>query len=139
MKTLVQGPLNEEKINVIINNKPDLQAGGHCIFWGQVRNDIKNEQKVVSIEYSAYDEMVEKESNKIKQEILEKYNDVRSVEIYHSKGEVKAGENSLYVKISAGHRIQAFESIQECVNLIKKRLPIWKKENLSDGTYIWTE
>jgi len=72
-------------------------------------------------------------------EISKKYSDVQKISIKHSIGEVKTGENSLFVLISAGHRIEAFKALEECVNLIKAQVPIWKKECFEDGTYFWTE
>ena len=56
------------------------------------------EGKIVkAIEYSAYEGMVEAEADKIKKSVLEEFDDVRSIDIIHSTGIVKAGEISLLV------------------------------------------
>jgi len=139
MTILINGAIKESQILEHLEQKQDLQAGGHCVFIGQVRNDHVNSNTVSSIEYSAYTEMVEKEVTTINAEIRKTYPDIRDIVILHSVGMVKAGENSLYVRISAGHRTEAFEAIRDCVNMIKDRVPIWKKENYEDGSHRWIE
>ena len=71
--------------------------------------------------------------------ILSTFNDVNSVEILHSSGIVNAGEISLFVIISAGHRQQAIEACRQTVELIKERLPVWKKEIFEDNSTCWRE
>jgi molybdopterin synthase catalytic subunit len=57
----------------------------------------------------------------------------------HSTGRVNAGEISLFVLVSAGHRHQAMEACSKTVELIKSNLPIWKKEIFSDNTHEWQQ
>ena len=52
-------------------------AGGHSIFLGQVRADEVNGEEVKAIEYSAYDEMVKVEAEKIKKTVLSEFGDVK--------------------------------------------------------------
>ena len=112
-------------------------AGGHSFFLGQVRADRINGKIVKAIEYSAYEGMVEAEADKIKKSVLEEFDDVKSIDIVHSTGIVKAGEISLLVSVSAGHRKQAIEACSKTVELIKERLPVWKKEIYEDElTYL---
>ena len=75
--------------------RPD--SGGHSFFLGQVRADRINGKMVKAIEYSAYEGMVKAEADKIKESILAEFDDVRSIDIIHSTGIVKAGEISLLV------------------------------------------
>jgi len=114
-------------------------AGGHSFFIGQVRADILDNKKVIAIEYSAYESMVEAEADNIKSRVLSEFNDVKSITIIHSKGLVKAGEVSLAVMVSAGHRQQAIQACSLAVEMIKKNLPVWKKEIYEDDSYSWKE
>ena len=59
----------------------------------------------------------------------------RSIEIIHSTGIVNAGEISLLVLVSAGHRQQAMQACSKAVELIKERLPVWKKEIYDDDSH----
>lgn len=136
---LVKGPISPKKVAELISEhqtKTDL--GAHSLFLGQVRADEKNESKVVYIEYSAYDEMAEKEISNIKEDAIKKF-ELTCVHINHSLGNVKAGELSLLVMVSAPHRENCLESLKFIVSEIKKRVPIWKKEKFEDGSYRWVE
>ena len=136
---LIQGPIKQELVSQIIAETSQGSIGAQSIFLGQVRNDLLEGKKVLLIEYSAYEEMVHAETNKILEHIKQKYNDVQKVYIRHSVGEVKAGEHSLFVFVACGHRRQAFKAVEEIVDLIKEKLPVWKKEVLDDGNHVWTE
>jgi len=120
-----------------MNDRSD--TGGHSLFIGQVRADIVNNKSVEAIEYSAYESMVNDEAERIIAQIKTEFTDVKIVEILHSTGIVKAGEVSLAVMVSAGHRHQAIQACSKTVELIKERLPVWKKELLEDNSHIWRD
>jgi len=107
------------------------------LFLGQVRADEIQGKKVKSIEYSAYSELVNAEAEKIKKTIYAEFSDVKSVKIVHSTGLVNAGEISLLVFVSAGHRQQAMQACSKTVELIKEKLPVWKKEIFDDDSHKW--
>jgi molybdopterin synthase catalytic subunit len=107
------------------------------IFLGQVRADEINGKKVKAIEYSAFAELVSIETEKIKKTIFSEFTDVKSVDIIHSTGIVRAGEISLLVFVSAGHRHQALQACSKTVELIKENLPVWKKEIYDDDSHVW--
>ena len=113
--------------------------GGHSLFLGQVRDDIIDGKKVAAIEYSAYASMVEESGAKIKETLFSKFPDVQNINIFHATGIVKAGEISLLVMVSAGHRREAIDACSLAVELIKENLPVWKKEVFDDGTGRWKE
>ena len=137
-KVLVEGPIPPQMVADSIgkhNSKHDI--GAHSIFLGQVRADGPEGKPVAAIEYTAYDDMAEKEFYEIREFIFDKYNDLTCMHVYHSLGEVKAGEISLFVFVSAIHRKQAIDACEEMVNLIKEKVPIWKKEQFEDSTHQW--
>jgi molybdopterin synthase catalytic subunit len=135
---LTDGPVSQETISQLIgkmNNRTD--CGGLMIFLGQVRADEINGKKVKAIEYSAYVELVRAEAEKIRKLIFAEFEDVKSVDIIHSTGIVYAGQISLVVLVSAGHRQQSFQACSKTVELIKQNLPVWKKEIYDDESYTW--
>jgi molybdopterin synthase catalytic subunit len=137
---LVKGPVTNKIISLVIENTCKRNdTGGHSIFLGQVRADNINGKIVRAIEYSAYDAMVRTEADKIKEIILSEFSDAKSVEIVHSTGIVSAGEISLFVMVSAGHRHHATAACSKTVELIKDRLPVWKKELFDDDSSEWRE
>ena len=135
---LNKGPVRPSAISKLIAKACEKYGtGGHSLFLGRVREDKIDGKIVRAIDYSAYDEMVFSEAEKIKNEILSQFSDLKSVDLLHSKGIVRAGEISLVVLVSAGHRNEAIQACSRTVELIKKRLPVWKKEIFSNGTFRW--
>ncbi|MEP7267148.1 MAG: molybdenum cofactor biosynthesis protein MoaE [Saprospiraceae bacterium] len=110
--------------------------GGHSIFLGQVRADLKNDKVVTGIEYSSYEEMALGVMHHIRQDIFTQY-ELTCMHVYHSLGLVKAGEISLFVFTSSIHRSPAIKACEECVERIKKELPVWGKELLEDNSHVW--
>lgn len=142
MKTtyLCTGPITQKIIAALIDKiGSGTDTGGHSMFLGQVRADKKDGKSVVAIEYSAYDEMVIKEADKISDQILSEFPDSKSINIIHSTGIVRAGEISLAVVVSAGHRRQAIDACNKAVELIKEKFPVWKKEIFEDNSSGWKE
>ena len=136
-KVLVEGPIQPSFIADSIakhNTKTDI--GAHAIFLGQVRADEKNGKAVKGIAYSAYPEMAENILAEIREQIFSQY-PVICMHIYHSLGMVKVGEISLFVFISCKHRQQSFDALRDIVELIKAKVPVWKKEIYEDESYAW--
>ena len=136
---LTQGPIKHDLVTQIIAETNQGDIGAQSFFLGQVRSDVLEGKKVIEIDYSAYEEMVATEMNKIYEQIKLKYDDLQRVYARHSVGKVKTGEHSLFVFVASGHRRQSFKAVEEIVDLIKERLPVWKKEILDDGGHVWTE
>ena len=135
---LINGPITQNVITHLMEKMTEkTDTGGHSVFLGQVRADEINGKRVKAIEYSAYEGMVKIEAEKIKEKVLSEFSDVKSIDIVHSTGIVKAGEISLFVLVSAGHRHQAIEACSKTVELIKEKLPVWKKEIFDDDSHKW--
>ena len=110
--------------------------GGHSIFLGQVRSDNIEEKKVVTISYTAHEEMALQKMTAIREDIFAKY-PLTCMHVYHSLGNVNAGEICLFVFTSSAHRKPAIDACSECVERIKAELPIWGKEIFDDNEYQW--
>ncbi|MFM9008993.1 MAG: molybdenum cofactor biosynthesis protein MoaE [Bacteroidota bacterium] len=136
----VQGAISPLFIaDSIAAHQRKTSIGGHSIFLGQVRADLKGSgQTVTSITYSAYEEMALAEITRIREEIFAHY-PITCMHIHHSLGSVMAGEICLFVFTSAPHRKEAMEACTEIVERIKGEVPIWGQEELSDQSYLWKE
>jgi molybdopterin synthase catalytic subunit len=135
---LTEGPVSQKIISQHIEKMAEkTDSGGHALFLGQVRADEIGGKKVKAIEYSAYEEMVNVEAEKIRKTILSEFPDVKSIVLIHSTGIIKTGEISLLVLVSAGHRHDAIEACGKAVELIKEKLPVWKKEIFEDDSHKW--
>ena len=135
----MQGPIASSFIaDSIEKHSSKTGIGGHSIFLGQVRADKTDNKEVASIEYTAYEEMALEKMFTIREDVFAKY-DLVCMHVYHSLGNVKAGEISLFVFTSAAHRKAAIDACQEIVERIKAELPVWGKELLTDESYQWKE
>jgi molybdopterin synthase catalytic subunit len=135
----VQGPITASFIaDSIQKHSSKTDIGGHSIFLGQVRADKIDDKEVASIEYTTYEEMALEKMHLIREDIFTKY-DLTFMHVYHSLGNVKAGEISLFVFTSSAHRKAAIDACEETVEKIKAELPVWGKELFADETYQWKE
>ncbi len=126
---LTGGPITPVLISDLMTlGNDDPGAGAVSVFIGRVRDDDYDGRRVTAIEYSAYEDMVEKEAEEIVRTVRAAFSDVRSVLIVHSKGIVKAGEASLFIMITSGHRDHGTRACRHTLEMVKEKLPIWKKE-----------
>lgn len=55
----------------------------------------------------------------------------------HRVGSLTIGDVALVAVVAAPHRAAAFAATQQLVELIKQRVPIWKRQHLADGAAEW--
>lgn len=136
-KALVVGAISPEKIATsIAHHQVKTNIGGHAIFLGQVRSDEIDGKTVKAIDYTAYEEMAEKEFHQIRESAFEKF-DLTCLHIYHSLGIVKAGEICLFVFTSSKHRAMAFDACRFITEEIKAKVPVFGKEIFEDDSHQW--
>lgn len=133
----VEGPISANFIaQSIQKHSAKHDIGAHSIFLGQVRKDQVDERWVKSIEYTSYQEMANERMAAIREEAFSNFN-LTCMHIYHSLGEVQAGEICLFVFTSSKHRNAATEACQFLVEKIKSEAAIWGKEIFEDGEHQW--
>jgi len=133
----VQGAISSAFIaDSIAKHSTKRSIGGHGIFLGQVRADVIDGSTVTAIEYTAYDSMALEQMHIIREDIFAKY-DLTCMHVYHSLGVVPSGELCLFVFTSSKHRKPAIDACNECVERIKKELPIWGREILDGSNHSW--
>jgi len=120
----------------IQKHQSKTEIGGHSIFLGQVRADCVEGNKVIAIEYTAFEEMALEKMEEIRETIIEKYK-LSCMHVYHSLGKVLAGEICLFVFTSSVHRKEAIAACEEIVERLKAELPIWGKELFENENYQW--
>jgi molybdopterin synthase catalytic subunit len=112
---------------------------GHCgavvTFLGTVR-DLTGDRVTVALDYEGYPGMAEKKLAEIEAETRERW-PVGDIVLEHRLGRLEVGDISVAVAVSCPHRAQAFEACRHAIDRLKELVPIWKKENWSDGTTEW--
>lgn len=120
----------------IAKHATQTRIGGHSIFLGQVRADVIEGKTVSAIEYTAYTDMANEKMAEIREDIFAEY-PLTCMHIYHSLGEIRAGELCLFVFTSSAHRKPAIDACEAVVERIKAELPIWGREVFEDQSHQW--
>ncbi len=124
----------EEVVNEI--KKRSRNIGAVVTFLGVAR-EFSRGKKVSELEYEVYSEMAIKKLEEIRKEALEKF-DIIDVFIIHRYGKIDINENIVLIVVAASHRKDAFNACMFCIDELKKRVPIWKKEKTEKGD-VWIE
>nr|XP_002131137.1 molybdopterin synthase catalytic subunit isoform X2 [Ciona intestinalis] len=93
----------------------------------------------IFLDYECYGQMAHKELEKICERLREKWPDILHILIHHRLGSVPVKESSVLIAISSPHRVDAMAATQYCIDNLKAKVPIWKKEVYDDGTNEWME
>ena len=62
---------------------------------------------------------------------------IHAVAVSHRIGTLAVGDAALVAAVSAAHRAEAFAACERLVEIVKQRLPIWKRQVFPDGTDEW--
>ncbi|MGB5944400.1 MAG: molybdenum cofactor biosynthesis protein MoaE [Leeuwenhoekiella sp.] len=120
----------------IAKHQSKHSIGAHNIFLGQVRADAIEDKTVAAIEYTAYEEMAIEKLHEIREEAFTKFN-LTCMHIYHSLGNVKAGEICFFVFVSSRRRKEVYAATEWLVNQVKEHAPIFGKEIFEDESHQW--
>jgi molybdopterin synthase catalytic subunit len=103
----------------------DLGVGAVVDFWGVVR-ELEDRREIEGIEYEANTIMAKHQLEKIAKRAASDFA-LNLIVIHHRIGFVRTSESSLWVRVAARHRAEAFAASQWIVDELKKTVPIWKK------------
>jgi len=129
--------LTSDTINTseVLDSLQDNRAGAVVLFLGTTRS-ITGDRGTDSLDYECYESMAVKQLEQLEQTARKRW-DVIEINIVHRLGHLLPGEASVAIAVSSAHRSTAFECGQWLIDTLKEDVPIWKKENWSDGTHEW--
>ena len=115
----------------------DAGAGAVCLFVGTVRDHSDGHEGVTHLEYEAYEEAAVAAMADVAAAVRAEVPDVSRLAILHRHGRLELTEASVVVAASSPHRAEAFAACRLGIDLVKQRVPIWKKEHRADGSSDW--
>lgn len=108
--------------------------GAIVTFDGIVRSPSQGKE-VLHLEFEAYEPMAISEMEKIRAHCKREF-EITELIMHHRMGKVGVGESAVVVLVVAPHRNAAFSACAQAMDLLKERVPIWKKEVFADGE-VW--
>lgn len=103
-------------------------SGAIATFTGRVRaKEGPEDDRTEFLEFEKYDGVAAEKLATIREE-LEARDGVYEVLLYHKTGVVEAEEDIVFVVVLAGHRDEAFETVEDGINRLKDEVPLFKKE-----------
>ena len=123
-------------IKTIKENSNISHAGSIHTFTGIVRNSSIEDKPVVSMKIDAYDDLANKSIEKICKELKNEVG-IIDVMIVHLKGDFDISDDLVYVVVASAHRKEGFNTVSKAVDMYKKEIAVWKRENFIDGTSEW--
>jgi molybdopterin synthase catalytic subunit len=109
------------------------ECGAVVTFRGVVRDDDGG-RDVTSLDYEAHPD-----ATAVLQEVCRAVAAETGLRVAatHRYGHLVVGDVALVASASAGHRKEAFEACSLLVERIKAEVPIWKKQQFTDGESEW--
>lgn len=126
-------------VQQVVDAVSSPSCGAISVFIGTTREDELDGRKVIGLEYEAYELMAQSEFTKLCADIRERWPTVTHVCVHHRLGWVEVGQASVVMAISSPHRQDGQQAIQHCINQLKAKIPIWKKEVYDTQDCSWKE
>src|SRR5215212_8036045 len=119
----------------LLNRVQHPEAGAVVLFLGTTRALTAGKQ-TVALDYESYREMAERQLAELEAEARRRW-PVIECNITHRLGRVPPTEASVAIAVSTPHRHDAFAAAEWLIDSLKRDVPIWKREQWSDGTTEW--
>lgn len=122
-------------IHEVLGALADPASGGLSLFLGTVRSEFEGRPSL-GLFYEAYVPLAESEMARITLELRDRYQ-VRRLVMIHRVGELGLSEVAVVIGASSPHRPEAIAAVRDGIDMVKARVPIWKKERWADGGDAW--
>lgn len=110
-------------------------AGAVVSFSGLVR-DHDGGRGVRALEYTSHPDAAEVIA-RVAAQVAATHAQVHALAVSHRIGSLAIGDSAIVCAVSAAHRAEAFAACAALVDEVKLQLPIWKRQELSDGSEEW--
>ncbi|WP_424013472.1 molybdopterin synthase [Halorubrum xinjiangense] len=111
------------------------RSGAIATFTGRVRaRDDPDDDRTTHLAFEKYEGVAEARMGDIADE-LEARDGVFEVRMHHRTGVIEAGEDIVFVVVLAGHRREAFRTVEDGIDRLKDEVPIFKKEATESETF----
>ena len=125
----------ETLVQSVKRDPQEVRAGAIATFTGRVRaKDSEDDQPTKHLAFERYDGVAAERMAQLRND-LEARDGVYAVRLHHKAGVVEAGEDIVFVVVLAGHRGEAFRTVEDGINRLKEEVPLFKKEVTVDEEF----
>ena len=111
------------------------RSGAIATFTGRVRaKDSPDDSPTTHLKFEKYEGVAGERMASIAAE-LEEREGVFEVLFHHRTGVVVDGEDIVFVVVLAGHRREAFRTVEDGIDRLKDEVPLFKKETTTDEEF----
>ena len=111
------------------------RAGAIATFTGRVRvKDSPEDSRTEQLAFETYEDVAADRMATISDELTDREG-VFEVLMHHRVGVMGPGEDIVFVVVLAGHREEAFRTVEDGINRLKDEVPIFKKETTAEEEF----
>ncbi|PHQ45073.1 molybdopterin synthase [Halorubrum sp. C3] len=111
------------------------RSGAIATFTGRVRaRDAPDDDRTTHLAFEKYEGVAAERMDAIAEELADR-DGVFDVRMHHRTGVIEAGEDIVFVVVLAGHRREAFRTVEDGIDRLKDEVPIFKKEATESETF----
>ncbi|PSQ07522.1 molybdopterin synthase [Halobacteriales archaeon QS_6_71_20] len=104
------------------------RSGAIATFTGRVRaKESPEDDRTEALTFEKYEGVAADRMTRIERELTAR-DGVFDVRMHHRVGTIADGEDIVFVVVLAGHRTEAFRTVEDGINRLKDEVPIFKKE-----------
>ncbi|KAJ6264340.1 hypothetical protein Dda_0485 [Drechslerella dactyloides] len=127
-KTYVGLTYDKLDVTAAIDRVRSPKAGAVVVFIGK---------PITTLEYTTYAPLALRSLSSIVATLKSaNQSTLHALAVVHRLGIVPIGEDSVVIALSTSHRAEAWRIAEECLELVKDKVEIWKREWFVDGG-IW--
>jgi molybdopterin synthase catalytic subunit len=128
---VVDRSISADEVSAVVATDQD---GAVVTFAGVVR-DHDGGKGVTALEYERHPSAGAVIAE-VARTIADAHPEVR-IAVLHRVGALGVGDVALAAAVSSPHRAEAFAACGALVDLVKERVPIWKRQQFTDGSDEW--
>ena len=136
--TLLHAEVSERPLEPLLaeaKTQVGTQAMGAVVTFEGVVRDHDGGQLVDALTYTAHPD-ASAVMRTVAASVVEQHREVRAWTM-HRVGPLRIGELAFVVVVAAAHRGPAFAAASEIADRVKAEVPIWKEQDMSDGSTVW--
>jgi molybdopterin synthase catalytic subunit len=130
--TVTEEPLDVAEHAALVD---DAAAGAVVTFAGVVR-DHDHGRSVTALDYEGHPSAASVVET-VAADVARSFPGVRALAVTHRVGALGIGDVALACAVAAEHRREAFDACSELVDAVKRELPVWKRQEFTDGSEEW--